>query len=114
MNLSNPIIICDENEEIRLLLKEMLTKHGYFHLLEASSQEEIKQLISEEQFILIHKNLLDEDLNRRLSHRENYLIIAQNDDEQTVILSATFGVKHIISFPYSSRGLVEKINSLML
>lgn len=113
MNLSNPIIICDENEEIRLLLKEMLTKHGYFHLVEASSQQETQQLISDEQFVLIHKNLLNEQLKSILSQRRNYLIVAQSDDEQTINLAATFGVEHVISFPYTSRGLVEKINSLM-
>ncbi len=113
MNLSIPIIICDENEDIRLLLKEMLTKHGYFHLVEASTPEEVLQLITNEQFVLIHKNLLNEKIISLLSQRTNFLIISQSDASETVNLSARFGVKHLISFPYTSKGLAEKINRLM-
>ena len=113
MNLSTPIIICDENEEIRLLLKEMLTRHGYFHLVEASSSEEVLQLIMNQQFILIHKNLINEKIKSILSHWEKFLIIAQADSAETVNLSANFGVKHLISFPYTSKSLVEKINELL-
>ena len=113
MNLSTPIIICDENEEIRLLLKEMLTRYGYFHLVEASSSEEVLQLIVKEQFILIHKNLINEKIKSILSHREKFLVIAQADSAGTDNLSANFGVKHLISFPYTSKSLVEKINELL-
>lgn len=113
MNLSIPIIICDENEEIRLLLKEMLTTHGFFHLVEAHSPEEVLQLITNEQFVLIHKNLVNEKIKNLLSQRENFLIISQSDANETVNLSAIFGVKHLISFPYTSKGLVEKINELL-
>jgi response regulator RpfG family c-di-GMP phosphodiesterase len=113
MNLSTPIIICDENEDIRLLLKEMLTRYGYFHLVEASSSEEVLQLIVKEQFILIHKNLINEKIKSILSHREKFLIIAQADSADTVNLSANFGVKRLISFPYTSKSLVEKINELL-
>lgn len=113
MNLSNPIIICNENDEIRLLMKEMLTKHGYFHLMEAQSSQEVIQFLSDEQFLIIHRNLLNDQIKKLLSQRENYLIIAQNDEAETVNLAAIFGVKHLISFPYSSKSLVEKINSLI-
>jgi CheY-like chemotaxis protein len=113
MNLSNPIIICDENDEIRLLIKEMLTKHGYFHLMEAHSSQEVLQFLSDEQFLIIHKNLLNETIKKLLLQRENYLIVAQNDEAETVNLAAVFGVKHLISFPYSSKSLVERINTLL-
>ena len=113
MNLSVPIIICDENDDIRLLLKEMLTKHGYFHLVEVHSSQEILQLISDEQFILIHKNLLNDQIKKNLSQRKIFLIIAQQDSAETVSLAAHFGVNHLISFPYTSKSLVEKINMLL-
>lgn len=111
MNLSTPIIICDENEEIRLLLKEMLTKHGYFHLLEAHSPAELLQLYVEGHFVLLQKNFLNIEIKKILLPTKKFLIIAQNDEENTVTLSAIFGVQHLISFPYTSRSLVEKINS---
>ncbi|MBA2403705.1 MAG: hypothetical protein H0V66_02955 [Bdellovibrionales bacterium] len=113
MNLSIPIIICDENEEIRLLLKEMLTRYGYFHLVEAQSAEEVLQLLTPEQFILIHKNLVIDKVKKVLSQRRNFLIISQSDNPETVNLSAQYGVKHLISFPYTSKSLVEKINDVL-
>lgn len=113
MNLSIPIIICDENEDIRLLLKEMLIKHGFFHLVEAHAPDEVLQLLTNEQFILIHKNLVNEQIKKVLSQRRNFLIVAQADANETVNLAAHFGVKHLISFPYTSKGLVEKINGLL-
>lgn len=113
MNLSIPILICDENEEIRLLQKDMLTKHGYFHLVEAHSAEEALQLVSPEQFILIHKNLVNEKMKKILFERSRFLIVSQSDQNETMHLSAYFGVSHLISFPYSSRSLVDKISALM-
>ena len=113
MNLSIPIMICDENEDIRLLLKEMLTRHGYFHLVEAHSSEEVLQLMTPEQFVLIHYNLINGKIKNMLSHRRNFLIISQSDAVEIINLAAIFGVKHIISFPYTSKGLVEKINELL-
>lgn len=113
MKHSLPLVICDENEAARLLLKSMLTKHGFFHLIEAQNQEELLPWLNDDQFILIHKRLVNDELRNKLSLRKNFLIIAQADDPQTVDLAAFFGVKHFISFPYSSKGLVEKINSLM-
>jgi hypothetical protein len=113
MNLSIPIVICDENEDIRLLLKEMLTKYGFFHLLEASSPDEVVPLIMNDNFVVIHKNLLNEKIKKILSHRRKFLIISQSDAIETVNLSALFGVNHLISFPYTSKVLVEKINQLL-
>jgi len=113
MNLSIPIIICDENEEVRRLIKEMLIKNGFFHLVEAHTREEVTQLTATNHFIIIHKKLLDENIKQQILRTKHYLIVAQNDDEDTAKLSAVFGVKHLISFPYTSRVLVEKINSLL-
>lgn len=91
----------------------MLTKYGYFHLLEASSPEEVLPLIMNDHFIVIHKDLVDEKIKKILSQKKNFLIISQSDASETVKLSAYFGVKHLISFPYTSKTLVEKINELL-
>jgi len=113
MNLSIPIIICDENEDIRLLLKEMLTKHGFFHLVEAHSPEEVLQLVTHVQFVLIQKKLVNDQIKNILARRTNFLIISQSDTDETINLAAQFGVDHLISFPYTSKKLVEKINELL-
>jgi PleD family two-component response regulator len=113
MNLSTPILICDKNEEIRLLIKNMLSRYGYFHLLEAHSTEEIFQILNENQFLIVGKNLMSEKMKKVLSERKKFLIISPTREEETINLSAFFGVKHLISFPYSSKILIEKINDLM-
>ena len=113
MNLSIPILIADEHEEIRILQREMLTRHGFFHLVEAHSKDEAEQLIEENQFVIIHKNMLNETLMRKITSVKNFLVICQNDDQEMLRLAAFFGVKHLMSFPYSAKGLVERINALL-
>ena len=91
----------------------MLTKHGYFHLLEAANADEFSQLITSEQFILIHKNFINPGIKFQLAERERFLIIGQADSTDTTLLATTFGVKHLISFPYTANSLVTKINDLL-
>jgi DNA-binding NtrC family response regulator len=113
MNLSIPILIADEHDEIRNLQREMLTKHGFFHLVEAHSREEIDLLMEDNQFVIIHKNMLNEKLMKKIGQSKNFLVVCQPDDPKTLTLAAYFGVKHLISFPYSAKSLVDKINSLL-
>lgn len=113
MNLSIPILIADEHEEIRILQREMLTKHGFFHLVEAHTKEEAELLMDENQFVIIHKNMLNDRLMRMIMKSKNFLVVCQTDDQETLTLAAYFGVKHLISFPYSARSLVERINDLL-
>ncbi len=113
MNLSIPILIADEHEEIRILQREMLTKHGFFHLVEAHTKEEAEQLMEDNQFVIIHKNMLNDRLMRKILKTNNFLIVFQTDDQETLSLAAYFGVKHLINVPYSAKSLVERINALM-
>jgi len=111
MDLSIPILICEEREEIRNLIRDMLTKHGFFHLIEANSSEEVINLAAREKkhFLLIDKKLLDSSVKELLSTRKRFLVIAQPEDQVTIELASRYGVAHIISFPYSSKRLAEKI-----
>jgi CheY-like chemotaxis protein len=113
MNLALPFLICDENEEVRLLIKTMLSKHGYFHLLEAQNTLEALQSLNEKQFLLIHKKLINDEMKIILAKRKNFIIFSPSQEQETIDMAAHFGVKHVVSFPYSSKSLVEKINSLV-
>ncbi len=113
MNLAIPFLICDENEEVRLLIKGMLSKHGYFHLIEAQNAEEILHSYSEKQFILVQKKLINDEVKNILSKKNHFIIFAQSQDQELVTLAAHYGVKHVVSFPYSSKSLVDKINSIL-
>ncbi len=91
----------------------MLTKHGFFHLIEAQSTEEILQFMNEKQFIITHKDLLNDKLKKLLAEKKHFIVLSPAETEETILLSAYFGVKHIVSFPYSSKSIVEKISSLL-
>lgn len=108
-----PILIADEHEEIRSLQREMLARNGYFHLVEAHTSEEVLHMYDENHFLIIHSRLVSPEVSQLLRQRRNFLIVTQNDAPHTPELAANLGVRHLISFPYSARILVEKINSIM-
>ncbi len=115
MNFAKPILICDANEEFRGLVREMLTKNGFFHVVEVSNAAEAIHLLREkkEYFVIIHPSLLDSELTQELSHNGHFLILADNNKNETALLATKMGVKHILSFPIHSRKLMEKIQSLI-
>lgn len=115
MNLSAPVVIGHKNEDFRTLLRDMLTKHGFFHVLEAASAEEFSMRIKAEDkssLLLVDSNLVDESLLSGLNGKSQFLIIIQPDDTKALKLAAKFGVKHFISFPFSSQLLIERIREL--
>ena len=115
MNLATPIIIVHPKEDFRSLLRDMLIKHGFFHLIEASSSEELHTLLKEnvnERFFLVQSHLLDEVAIEAITKSENYIVFAQPDDKKAIPLSTRLGVKRIISVPFSSQYLVEKIKEI--
>lgn len=115
MNFSNPILICDENEEFRILIRDMLTKNGFFHVLEASNTQEAIQILREKNdfFVLIEAKALTSDISPMLEAQKNFIVFAESQDPKTLTLSARLGVNHIMSYPFHSRKLMDKINSLL-
>jgi DNA-binding NtrC family response regulator len=112
MNQATPILICNANEDFRSYLREMLSKHGFFHVLEASTAEEALSLFSSEKgfYALVNPSILTQDVMGQLIQLKNrYLVIAQSDKEETFNLSVKLGVENFLSFPFSSRKLVEKM-----
>ena len=114
MNYAKPILICDENESFRNLLRDMLVKNGFFHIVEATTSEEIIEALrgQKEYFALIHSSVLTHDLINVLSQHHNFIVFADNTQNETISISARLGVKHILSYPFHSRKLLDKINTL--
>lgn len=115
MNFSNPILICDENEEFRILIRDMLTKNGFFHVVEASNSREAMEFLKakNDYFVLIDSKVLSPDLSHSLSKQKDFVIFADSNDPKTATLAARVGVNHIMSYPFHSRKLMDKINSLL-
>lgn len=115
MNFSNPILICDENEEFRILVRDMLTKNGFFHIIEASSQKELFDFlkVNSNDLVLIEQKMLSSELKTKLKEQKNYIIFANSTEETTPLIAATMGVEHVLSYPFYSRKLIDKINTLL-
>lgn len=115
MNFSNPILICDENEEFRILVRDMLTKNGFFHVLEAATANEALEVLRDKKgyFVLIESKALNRDVSETLRKQKNFIIFADNSDAKTAMLAAEMGVEHVMSYPFHSRKLIDKINSLI-
>jgi len=115
MNLSNPILICDENEEFRILIRDMLTKNGFFHVLEAVNGNEASEILKNKNdfFVIIEAKALSHEMNSLLQKQKNFIVFAENSQPETVLLSAKLGVNHVMSYPFHSRKLIDKINSLI-
>ncbi len=112
MDYAIPILVCHQNEDFRFHLREMLSKHGFFHVLDAGNAEEIFSFMNTEKkfFAIVHMDLADRSIVRALQESEKkHIFISQPDSEKTMILSTQVGVHQILSFPFSSQQLVEKI-----
>lgn len=114
MNFSTPVLICDSNEEFRVLLKEMLTKNGYFYVLEATSTDEIKKFLSEvnEKFVIIEMRMINEDISSLLQKHQKYLVLAKKEDDQIIPKSVSLGSENFLNYPIHSQKLISKMVSL--
>jgi DNA-binding NtrC family response regulator len=115
MNYANPILICDENEEFRILLRDMLTRNGFFHVIEAARlQEAIDYLSSKNDFfVLLDSKITGDEIISQLHRQKNFLIYADKSEARTTGLAVKLGVQHVVSYPLTSKKLMEKIASLL-
>lgn len=115
MNLATPIIIYHDKDDFRSLLRDMLTKHGFFHLLEAGSPEELISFMGDngkKKFFLIQGSQIEETLLNKLSMRDDFIVLAQPESPTTLTLATRLGVEKILSFPFSSEQLYKKISTI--
>jgi DNA-binding NtrC family response regulator len=115
MNFSTPILICDENEEFRILLREMLTKNGYFHIVEASTEVEALGHLGSRTGLLVLVNgaLASNSLLEKVRTQRDFVVFADPSETLGQTLAMRLGVAHVISYPVHSRKLLEKFNSLL-
>lgn len=114
MNFSNPILICDENEEFRILIRDMLTKNGFFHVVEANNSYEAANFLRERKdyFVLLAAKEVSQEIESLIKIQKNYIIFSEKNHDHSVSLSVRFGVDHLMTFPFHSRKLIDKIISL--
>ena len=106
------ILIFHSNDQFRSMLKDMLIKHGYFYLLDTSDESVFWRLKenNNEQFILIESDLVSRRVIEEFKNRKkSFLILGQVEEKKTHDLSTLFGVESLMSFPFPSVKLSEKI-----
>ena len=116
MQHSLPILLCSSNEDYRALIREMLAKNGFFHVLEAGNNPEARELLrsqSEKSLTIIQSDLLDDEVTRVLRKSGQFIVLSQTDSDESILKAAVLGVEHFLSFPFSSRHLMEKIDQLI-
>ncbi len=116
MRHSLPILLCISNEDFRSLIREMLGKNGFFHVLEAGNTKESKELVhgqGQNALTIIQIDLLDEEITSCLKKAGQFIVLSQSDSEEKILKIATLGVEHFLSFPFSSRILMEKIEKIL-
>ncbi len=90
----------------------MLTKLGYYHILEVSSSSKLLESLhgnKKNPIFIIQGELLDEKISKFFHHKKDLIIISQPQALKTLGLSAQFGVSRLLSFPFSSQILAKKI-----
>ena len=113
MNLSNPVLICNDNEEFRILIRDMLTKNGFFHIMEACSEKEAKTYLEGKKnyFVLMDSKLFSIEIFDLLKKQKNFLILINKSAPDAVTITSKIGLNRILSYPIYSRKIISKINS---
>lgn len=93
----------------------MLGKNGFFHVLEAGNQNEAKDLLKgqgQNALTIIQIDLLDEEISLSLKKNKQFIVLSQSESDENIVKAAILGVEHFLSFPFSSRILLEKIETI--
>jgi DNA-binding NtrC family response regulator len=115
MNYAIPVLVCHQNEDFRSYLREMLSKHGFFHVIEAATLTEVDSYMASEKkfFAILQSELASSEVLLKLKKGTNgYIFIAQPGEKKTLDLAVKMGVSHVVSFPFPSQHLVEKISRI--
>lgn len=93
----------------------MLGKNGFFHVLEAGNQNETKDLLKgqgQNALTIIQIELLDEEISKSLRTNKQFIVLSQSESDENIVKAAILGVEHFLSFPFSSRLLLDKIEKI--
>lgn len=93
----------------------MLTKNGFFHVVEAANVSEALNILRERKdyFVLLDSKIVGNEILSVVKMQKEFIIFTDKDDAKTVSLAANLGVNHLMSYPFHSRKLLDKINSLL-
>lgn len=94
----------------------MLTEHGFFHIIEASTGDEGYQVMKTDSgplLTLIQLSNINDEIMTELTKKNSFLILSPMETVNMTNLVAKFGVKNFLAFPFSSKKLIEKIEHIL-
>lgn len=96
-------------------MRDMLTKNGFFHVVEASSSDEAMEYLKNKKnyFVLMSSNSLTRESIELLPSQKSFLIFVEQSNSNTIQLASKFGVDKILTLPVHTRKLMNKINSTL-
>ena len=115
MNFSNPILVYSHNEQFRLLIRDMLMKNGFFHIVESATETETVNYLNlkKDYVILIDSKILTPHIQKLLNKQKDFLVFSDKADELTGALAAKIGTGKILCYPLHSRKLMDKIGQIL-
>lgn len=116
MNSSIPFLICHHNKFYRVFLKEMLSKIGFYHILDVEKFEMTENYDffknSKNIFFLIEREQLNHAILSQIASRK-FMILEKGESEEIINITAKFGLERILRFPFSSDYLQKKIEKII-
>lgn len=113
---SLPILVASENQDFRSFLRSQLEKNGFFHIFEAESATQVEDFLGaqkEKSFTLLHHTLMSRAIIDSLHKRNEFIVIAPKESEELTVWTAQLGVEHFMSFPFSSKRLMDKMSEIL-
>lgn len=93
----------------------MLTKNGFFHIIETNGPDEASEYFKEKNkyLVLVDSKVITNEMIDYIKNQKEFLIMADSSEQITIELAVKIGVKHILSYPLYSKKLINKMNSLI-
>ena len=118
------ILIVDDQNDIRILIRDILSESGIMHIFEAANGEEALHFLGQDfgtvDFIICDWDMpgitgLDLLRQVRVSHPAMpFLMVTGRGDRNSVIEAKDAGVSAFIKKPFSPKQLEDKVKALIL
>jgi DNA-binding response OmpR family regulator len=110
-----PVIVVEDEAELREAVRDALDRHG-FQVLEAASIAEARQLADRGELLLLDLGLPDGDglgLCSELAARLPVIVISARGDEADRVVALELGADDYLAKPFSTRELVARCRSVL-
>lgn len=118
MAKNKKILIADDSEFMRKILKDILKSAGYTNFIEAGDGEEtLKKQASEKPDLILLDIIMPEtdgmQVLKKIGRRANILIISAIGQEKTIEEAKMLGAKGFVIKPFDRKKVIDEIEKAM-